>query len=357
VKIIFDCRYVRIGRHDGISRFSAGLVTALGRLHPVTMMISDERQLDVLPDLPWIMGPSPTAITEPLTALFLNKHEPDVVYTPMQTLGPWGRRFRLVTTVHDLIYYTNPTPPRHLAWPLRLIWRLYHLSWAPQRALLRRADAHVAVSETTRQLMMRHRLSSNPVTVVPNAVDEPTSVRSEAPSARELVYMGTFMPYKNVELLARAMHLLPEYRLVLMSRVTDVEAARLEALAPAGVLSFLNGASDEIYQGALKRATALVSASFDEGFGIPLIESMSVGTPVVVSDTAIFREIGAAAAVFFDPRDPVAFAAAVRSIEDPDEWMRRSRLSTERAADFRWDRSARILLEVLSSAYQASRAR
>lgn len=357
MKVIFDCRYTRTDRHDGISRFSAGLVAALGRLHPVTMLISDKRQLAMLPDLPWVTGPSPTAITEPFVSRFVNKHHPDVVYTPMQTFGPWGRRFRLVTTVHDLIYYTNRIPPRQLGWPLRLLWRLYHLTWLPQRLLLGRADAHVAVSRTTRQLMLDHRLTSHPVTIVWNAVDEPTFVRQEPTRVRELVYMGTFMPYKNVELLASAMHLLPEYRLVLMSRVSPADAARFERLAPPGSLTFVNGASDEEYQAALRTATALVSASLDEGFGIPLVESMAVGTPIVVSDIPIFREIGDDAAVFFDPHDAASFAAAVRTLEDDDEWMRRSELSSSRADDFSWDRSAAVLLDALIATLDTSPVR
>ncbi len=348
MKIIFDCRYTRIDRHDGISRFTAGLVTALSRLHPVTMLISDERQLAMLPDLPWVMGRPPTSLLEPFTARYLNRFQPDVVYTPMQTLGPWSRKFRLVTTVHDLIYYTNPTPPRELSWLVRLIWRIYHLTWAPQRFLLRRADAHVSVSETTRQLMVQHRLTPHPITIVPNAVDAPTAPRTEPPMVRELVYMGSFMPYKNVEFLARAMHLLPGYRLLLMSRISDEAAQRLERLGPPGSLVFLNGASDEDYENALRRATALVTASLDEGFGIPLIESMAIGTPVVVSDIPIFREIGDGAAVFFDPADTASFAAAVRGLEERKEWMRRSGLSTQRAEAFSWDRSAATLLEVLT---------
>jgi len=63
VKILFDCRYTRFERHDGISRFTSGLVGALAKLTPVTMIIFDKRQLSLLPDLPWVMGPSPTAVT------------------------------------------------------------------------------------------------------------------------------------------------------------------------------------------------------------------------------------------------------------------------------------------------------
>ena len=347
MKILFDCRYTRLERHDGISRYTSGLVTALGELHPVTMLISDRRQLTMLPDLPWVMGPSPTGITEPLASLLLNKFKPDVVFTPMQTMGPWGRKFRLVSTVHDLIYYSNPTPPRNLPWPIRLIWRLYHLSWAPQRLLLRSADEHVAVSDTTKQLMVDNHLTPHPITIVSDAVEAPDTVRDSPSRGRDLVYMGSFMPYKNVELLMRAMHLLPEYHLHLLSRASATDEARLRALAPADSVTFHGGVTDAQYHEVLSTAAALVTASRAEGFGLPLVESMAVGTPVVVSDIPVFREIGGDAAVYFDPESPASFAGAIRSLEDDDRWMSRSQLSAQQASTYRWENSARALLQVL----------
>ena len=348
MKILFDCRYTRFPRHDGISRFTSGLVTALAKLTPVTMIISDKRQLEMLPDLPWVMAPSPTSIAEPFVSRRLNRFDPDVVFTPMQTMGPFGRNFGLVTTVHDLIYYENRTPPRDLAWPIRLVWRLYHLSWAPQRALLGRADAHATVSETTRKLLVRHKLTTHPITVVPNAVDLQVVARDIAPTP-DLVYMGSFMPYKNVELLARGMALLPGYTLHLMSRADDATVQRLTDLAPAGSLRFHQGASDEEYAEQLSSATALVSASLNEGFGVPLIEAMAGGTPVVVSNIDIFREIGGDAALFFDPKSPESFAAAVRRLDDTAEWQRRSDRSHVVAGRYSWDRSAAALLQALTA--------
>jgi glycosyltransferase involved in cell wall biosynthesis len=355
VKILFDCRYTRFPRHDGISRFTSGLVTALAKLVPVTMVISDERQLPMLPDLPWVLATSPTAISEPLVSRRLNRFAPDVVFTPMQTMGPFGRKFGLVTTVHDLIYYENRTPPRDLAWPIRLVWRLYHLSWAPQRALLGRADAHATVSETTRDLMLRHHLTKHPITVVSNAVD-PGIVGRDTKPTPDLLYMGSFMPYKNVELLARSMVLLPGYTLHLLSRADDSMIERLTALAPAGSLRFHQGASDEEYAELLSGATALVTASLNEGFGLPLVEAMASGTPVAVSDIPIFREIGGESAIFFDPHSPESFAAAIREIEDPAEWKRRSALAMERATHYSWDASAKALLGTLQSVYERRKA-
>jgi glycosyltransferase involved in cell wall biosynthesis len=342
VKIIFDCRYTRLGRHDGISRFGARLVEELAKLHPVTMLISDERQLAMLPDLPWVLGPDPTSAAEPFVALTVNKYHPDVVFTPMQTMGPGFRDYALVTTVHDLIYYTHRTPPRDLNPALRLLWRLYHLSWAFQRSLLNKADAHLVDSQTTRDLMAEQ--------------PEVTPNRS-APEQKTLVYMGSFMPYKNVDLLVKSMEKLPGYRLQLMSRISDEERERLMALAPSGSVEFFNGASDEEYDSAMKAATALVSASRDEGFGLPVVEAQALGTPVLLNDIPIFREIGGAPAGYFDGSSVESFVSAVRELEDPGEWKRRSAASAVWARRYNWPDAAKQLLRVLTDADAARKSR
>jgi glycosyltransferase involved in cell wall biosynthesis len=363
MRILADCRYVRTDHHDGISRYSARITEALARRaaaagHQVTMLISDERQLRLLPDLPWAIGPSPTGAGEPWVARRVNRLNADVVFTPMQTMGTLARRrYKLVKTLHDLIYYRHRTPPRELPGFVRVLWRLYHLAWWPQRALLNRADAVATVSATTKGLIAEHRLTRRPVVVVANAADpapagtpfDRPAPDLDTPDGRELVYMGSFMPYKNVETLATAMQDLPGYRLHLLSRITPEARARLEALAPAGSLVVHDGTSEDEYHALLLRARALVTASRDEGFGLPLVEAMVLGTPIVVSDITIFREIGGDAALFAPVDDPVAFAAAVRRLEDAGEWRARSRAAVAQAAHFDWDRSAAALLELLES--------
>lgn len=358
MKIFFDCRYTRIGRHDGISRYGSRLVEELSKLHPVTMLVSDKRQLELLPDLPWELVSSPTGILEPLVALQVNKLKPDVVFTPMQTMGPFGRKYALVTTVHDLIYYKHPTPPHNLPWAVRVMWRAYHLTWAFQRALLNRADAHVSDSQTTRDQMLEHNLTRNPIAVVTLGTDSPAEyVPRAAPTTRELVYMGSYMPYKNVGLIARALHDLPGYTLHLMSRVDETTKAELTALAPESSLIFHNGASDEVYSETLSRATALVTASRDEGFGLPQVEAMVLGTPVVVSDTAIFREVSGPAGGFFNPDKPSELAREVKTLEDPATWQARSTAARQRSAEFTWQKGAATLYEVLQDAVAARQAK
>ncbi len=313
------------------------------------MLISDEKQLSMLPELPWAKVSGPTSAREPWVASQVNKLTPDVVFTPMQTMGGAGRRYGLVKTLHDLIYYRNRTPPRDLNPAIRLLWRLYHLAWWPQRMLLNQADEVVTISQTSKALIEEHRLTKRPLSIVRNAADPPAGppAHREQPVTRELLYMGSFMPYKNVETLALALHVLPGYRLHLLSKIGAADRRRLLDLAPSGALMFHNGVTDAEYADLLDNAFALVHASLDEGFGIPLIEAMSVGTPVVVSDIPIFREVGAEAAGYFSPDDPDAAAAAIRALENRETWNGRSALGRRVAAQYDWNVSAGVLLQVL----------
>lgn len=350
LRVLFDCRYTRFERHDGISRYGASLVTELAKLMPVTMLINDHRQLDLLPKLPWELVSGPTSVREPFIARTLDRLKPDVVFSPMQTIGSWGRKYALVLTVHDLIYYRNRTPPRDLPAFVRGLWRLYHLAWWPQRLLLNRADAVATVSHSTAALIAEHDLTRRPVSVVGNAPDPAfaSGVRTRtSPTARTLVYMGSYMPYKNVDTLVAATALLPGYELHLMSRVSNAEQRRLRAIAPAAALVFHNGVSDQEYREVLCAATALVHASRDEGFGIPLVEAMSLGTPVVASDIPIFREIGGQAALYFDPDSASDAAAAIRSLEAPEVWAERSAAGIAQAGRYSWAESARQLAELI----------
>ena len=350
--LFFDCRYIRIDHHDGISRFSAGLFAALNKLTNVTAVINDLRQLDKLPaGIEFVKVTSPTSPLEPLVALQLNKLGAKVVFSPMQTIGSLGRKFKLVLTVHDLIYYRHPAPPPSFAWPIKLLWRLYHLSYLPQRLLLNRSDAVATVSKTTQSLISKHKLTKRPTSVVYNAAGDDSLPPAPIvrPSGKQtLVYMGSFMDYKNVEVLIKGMADLPDHELLLLSRISDSRRHELQALAPTGAkVEFLNGVTDQRYHELLSGSVALVTGSRDEGFGIPLVESMSRGIPIVVSDIPIFKEIGGDAATYFNQDDPNAFAQAVRSIDSESTWLAKSKLSQVQAKKFSWTNSAKALLELL----------
>jgi glycosyltransferase involved in cell wall biosynthesis len=272
----------------------------------------------------------------------------------MQTMGSWGRKYKLVLTLHDLIYYTHRIAPPSLPLLVRIAWRIYHLNFWAARLLLNRADAVVTVSATSKDLIKNRRLTSKPVHVIYNAADSHSSTITP-PSTRmvngrrQLVDMGSFMPYKNVECLIEAIKVLEDFELVLLSKISSERKQQLESQVGKAIerVRFVNGVSDQEYLKALDGAFALVSASKDEGFGIPLVEAMSRGIPVVVSDIPIFREVGAEAGKYFDPESSSQLASAVLDLQDARAWTIASEKSLERSAFFNWDDSAKALLRAL----------
>jgi glycosyltransferase involved in cell wall biosynthesis len=353
LRIGFDARYIRVEHHDGISRFSARIGSELQKIidsHPdisLTFLISDERQRAHLPPnaLCEVIS-SPTSIRERSVARQVNRFGFDTVFSPMQTMGSRGKRYRLVLTVHDLIYYRHPMPPRSFSLPVRLLWRLYHLSWWPQRWLLNASDAVVAVSATTKALISEHQLTRKPVFVVHNAAEALPHVMP-GQRTKSLVYMGSFMPYKNVETLVATVQRLPGYTLDLLSRIHPRDRARLIEMDKNNQVVFHNGVSDEEYARLLAGAACAVTASLDEGFGIPVIEAMAAGTPVICSDIPIFGEVAGSAAIFVQARDVEGFAKAVTSLENSETFNDAQRSGLRQADLFSWQKSAQELFDVL----------
>ncbi|MFC0581516.1 glycosyltransferase family 4 protein [Micrococcoides hystricis] len=333
--------------HDGISRFGATLATELAQHADVTLLIHDERQLQLLPDLPYLVVSAPTSPKELFIWLQLNRHQPDVVFSPMQTMGSWFRSAPLVLTLHDLIYYEHRTPPRDLPAFVRVLWRLYHLAYWPQRLLLNRADLIFTVSETTKTLMSRHRLTKRPVVVTPNAPQEHRYAVTGSPK-KTLLYMGSFMEYKNVATLVRAMELLPDYQLHLLSKITPAKRAALEDLSSAPQrIVFHNGVSDAEYEQLLSETTALVHLSQSEGYGMPVIEAMALGVPVLVNDIPIFREVAGEAGIFVDGTKAREVAAAVTMLAEPGLWVEHSKAAFAHAQRYTWARTGTIAATAL----------
>jgi glycosyltransferase involved in cell wall biosynthesis len=356
MSFFFDCRFIRVDHHDGISRFSSELFAAVANKVSVTALICDLDQLRELPP-----GIDHLVVNDPknpwlelLLPRILNRHGASIVFSPMQTMGSLGKKYRLILTLHDLIYYKHRKPPESLAWPIRLVWRLFHLSFIPVRILLNRSEAVVTISETTRGLIESKHLTRRPVHVVYNASSMPTvNSAKTAPKSRNLVYMGSYMPYKNVEVLIRAMEELTEYTLILCSKIEPKRKAQLlseSTPAASSRIRFMDGTSEAEYLQILDESFALVTASKDEGFGIPVVEAMSRSIPVVIADIPIFREVASTAGIFFNPTSPAEFAAAVKNLEAQEAWKLASQKSLDRAKSFDWDDSANKLLASIETA-------
>lgn len=350
----FDCRFIRNDHHDGISRFSSELFTAVSKKTEVIALISSQDQLGQLPP-----GTKHLLVNDPKNPWLefwlprrLNGCGATVVFSPMQTMGSLGKKYKLILTLHDLIYYRHRRPPSFLSWPIRLTWRLFHLSYTPVRLLLNRADSVVTISQTTKNLMTANRLTRRPITVISNASSMPAvAVSKKGPKSKNLVYMGSFMPYKNVETLVLAMQQLPEYTLTLCSKISSQRRNQLLAVAKGAAkqIKFLDGVSESQYLEVLDDSFALVSASRDEGFGIPVIEAMSRAIPVVISDIKIFLEVAEDAGIFFNPESSDQFAKAVRKLEPLSFWQRSSLKSLEQSKHYSWEDSGKELFAIVES--------
>lgn len=352
MKVLFDARYTRTDYHDGISRYSAELGNALLQLIPVTFLISSEGQKRWFPaDASFIKIHSPTSVLEPFTARILNKYSPDVVYSPMQTIGTAGRNYKSVLTLHDMIYYRHPSAPKFLPALVRAGWWLYHQSYMPQRLLLKGADLLTTVSETSASDIMAARMSDLPAHVIYNAPQKFSKFPvKHAEKIKNVVFMGSFMKYKNVETLIRGMGFLPGRTLHLLSRISSKRKGELSALLPEGAsVVFHNGVTDEEYEKILANNAVLVTATLDEGYGIPVAEAMAMGVPVVVSDIPVLHEVGGSGALYFTPEDPAEFAAQVQKLDSKALRDKQIAKATKQISQFSWDSSARKLLKAITT--------
>lgn len=351
MNIFFDMRWTRLDTIDGLSRYGSSLATALHQLHPITVIVYDKRQLRLLPKgIPFVMVNHPFSPRELFLPRRLNRLDADVVFSPLQTMGTWGRKYKLILTLQDLIYYRHPQPPTFLPLPVRIVWRLFHMAYWPQRLLLNQADVIATVSKTSKKYIEEHNLTQRAVHVVYNAPLEIKNPPKKLPKpTRDILYMGSFMPYKNAELLIAGMKDLPEYTLHLLSKISPERRVELEKLIPHGAkVKFWNGISEEDYHKLLSGAWALATASRDEGFGLPIIEAMALGVPVVCSDTEIFHEVGGEAALYFSPDSSQEFAKQVRKLEDMKIRQSSIQEGKTQAARFKWHVSAKALLDCIA---------
>jgi glycosyltransferase involved in cell wall biosynthesis len=284
--------------------------------------------------------------------LGFNRLVPDVtLFHAMEHLLLPLRSVPTVLTVHDLIFRRFPQYHKQLNyWYLNLAVPLY----------VRRADAIVAISECTRQdLIAAYGVSPGKVTVIyeaaathfiPPSADEVTGVRLryDLPE-RFLLTVGTIEPRKNLSRLLAAFEILVRQDLmdawVIVGRpgwLYDAFFAQLEA-SPSSEKVILPGfVPDEDLPALNAAATAAVLPSLYEGFGLPILEAMACGAPVVCSETSSLPELGGDAVRYFDPTDVEAMVATLTEVLS-DEALRGEmrRRGLEQAARFSWERAAR----------------
>lgn len=280
--------------------------------------------------------------------------ELDLLHSP-DFIAPRSGGWRRVITVHDLAYLRMP-------WLLTDQSRRYY---AGVHRAVREADAIIAVSETTaRDLVELAGASPERVHVVYEAPDPdlgPMPADEAAILVREryglerpyVLFVGTLEPRKNIPSLVQAMALLRRefpVRLAIAGGrgwLSDEVFGTMRTLALSDGVLFLGEVSPAHLRPLYSAAEVLALPSLYEGFGLPPVEAMSCGAPVVVSDAGALPEVVGDAAVLVRPNDPSDIAEGLG-------WVLGNRAYREaliqrgfaRAATYSWDRAARETLAI-----------
>lgn len=363
VRIAFDARYVT-DRYHGIGRHAFSLLEALTRLDPDRSYVAfynrdypnarfdwsslnDRSNLRVLP----IGFPLHSAREQVAWPWLLRSVRADLFHSPYVSL-PLLAPQRLVMTVHDLILENYPeyVPDRRLA-----RWHRIFMQLATTRAA-----AVLTVSETTRADLFRSYPRARDKThVISNAVDGSfrpvldqallSHVRSRygLPS-RFVLSLGVGRPHKNISLVVRAIPMLPQsidHRLVIGGehdrRFPDDVGSTITELSLQDRVIRIGRVAEAHLAALYTLADAFVFPSLVEGFGMPPLEAMACGTPVLLSSHPALVEVAGEAGVTFDPTDPADLAAKLAVVLSDATRSRALRSAgLIRAASFTWDRVA-----------------
>ena len=269
---------------------------------------------------------------------------------------------KLVVTMHDTLPFSHPA----LVFPRlsgRLAW------WLKESAAARWADRIVTVSQASRRALEDWLGRPDPrIRVITEGPDPIFGPRGADPAAdvilrryglepweRYLLYVGGLSPHKNLPRLIDALARTAEtdVRLVLTGDVhdvfhTDVPTVRtaIERFGLVDRVLWTGFVPDQELVFLYSRAYALVQPSLLEGFGLPAVEAMACGTPVISSRAGSLPEVIGEAGVYFDPTDAGSMAAAIRALlSDAGRRDTLARLALEQSQRFTWEAAARGLLD------------
>jgi glycosyltransferase involved in cell wall biosynthesis len=274
----------------------------------------------------------------------------DVVHAPTP-LAPPRRGRPLVVTVHDAVPWTHPDTltPRGVAWHRRMVEyaaRVADRIVVPTRAVADELAAVLPIAPD-RLAVVGEGASAD---LHPPADADERAARLGLPAGGHLLSLATLEPRKGLDVLLAALAhpAAPDLPLLVVGQPgwggVDplAEAARLGI--PAGRVRVLGWLSDADLAVVLTRATALATPSRAEGFGLPLLEAMAAGVPVVSSDAPALVEVGGGAAVVVPREDPAALAEALaRVAADPNLRATLAAAGRKRATAYTWEGAARTL--------------
>jgi len=268
---------------------------------------------------------------------------------------PQGWKGHSVVTVHDMIFeqcrdfYNGPNADQFRE---------------AKQQCIRNADAVICVSETTREDVINfYKLDSDSIYIVNNACSdvfrqlEQSADASMLPTDQPfLLYVGIRSPYKNFDMLMRAYskwRRRNEVALILAGARpwSNDERQQLAQLQIQDSVHLLQNVDDETLCRLYNRAVAFVFPSLYEGFGIPLLEAMSCGCPVVASRIPSTIEVAGDCPIYFDPMEEDGLLNALDIALSEGRNSKRVRTGLEKVKSYSWNKTAAQTLEVYRNIY------
>lgn len=368
MKIGFDISDLATGRADGTTRYTYELARRLPGLtnshswdyftpgKPTTAFGALPANANIR------VSPWPKYWTQFRLPGALYQHRPDVIFMPIQQL-PYIRpkQTKTVAVIHDLAIHYYPEQFTYKD------WLLLHVFSAQ---VARDANHIIAVSESTAADIKKFYGRSSNVYVVHHGVDHeqfyfPNDEQRDT-SRQELLhqypklatpyvlYVGQIQPRKNIVRLVEAFTEVAktdhEVALVIAGGHGWLQQPIMAAIAKPPVrdrIHVLGAVPQSLLPALYWHADVFVLPSLYEGFGLPIVEAMACGTPVVTSDISALPEVAGNAAVIVNPHDTAALTAGIRTARDNHEVYRERGLV--RAQQFSWDKTAQQTLAVLTA--------
>ena len=350
----------------GIGRYISGLLPELAQLLGRRLTVLAHR-----PDAAIVrahIGGEPELLTvnaqpyrlaeQSLLPLSLRRADLDLIHFPHYNL-PLIKPVHFVVTVHDLFPFQFPEI--HSGPLPRAVNQML------MRNAVRRAERIITPSVAT-ALAVKANFpgSADRVLSIPEAADDrfQAARNAEGEAAWQMrlkirppyvFYLGQWKAYKNLPMLLEAFKLVrathPNAQLVIAGDdPRHPEVRKLAAGLPEGSVVLPGRLPESAVPDLYRGAAVVVLPSKAEGFGLPVIEAMACGVPVVCSDLPVLHELADGVATFCDPHDPGAFARAIEQILDAPSTTRARQLGIERAKGFTWERSARQTVAAYESA-------
>jgi len=276
---------------------------------------------------------------------------PDIVHGTDHIVYPCQKSFK-VMTIHDLTFIKYPEY-------VPLIVKTYT---ERIKRCLKWTDLIITMAETTKEDIV-HYLQVNPhkIWVIPLAsrysIQEnlKTAPTDEQPY---ILFVGTFEPRKNIKTLVLAFDYLKKkfdlpHRLVLIGKKGWGYESILKCIENSAYnkdIYHLNYLADELVAQFYQHAEVFVYPSFYEGFGLPVLEAMNLGTPVITSNVSSLPEVVDSAAITINPQDFIELAEAIFKVLSNDDLRKQLILDGRtRAQRFSWEKTAQQTLEAYYS--------